>query len=62
MNNFEKRFNRRRKLTRTFFVINITIIVIVFGVMALLGIYAITNPEGIGEFFGKIVNGFKDAL
>lgn len=62
MNKFETRFNRRRKFVKIFFVINITIIVIVFGVLALLGIYAINNPEGIGEFFGKIVNGFKDAL
>ena len=62
MNKFETRFNRRRKFVKVFFVINITIIVLIFAALALLGIYTINNPEGIGEFFGKIVNGFKDAL
>lgn len=52
---------KHRSKFRVFFLINITIMVIAFGVMALLGIYLIKNPEAIGEFFGRIVNGFKGA-
>lgn len=35
--------------------------VIVVAVICLVIIGLINNPEGIGEFFGKIVNGFKGA-
>ncbi len=54
---FQKSFNKRKRLFNVFFVINLCIIVAVIAA----GIYVLFNPEIAGEFFGKIVKGFENA-
>ena len=59
MNNFDKQFNRTRKLATIFFIIQATLIFAAI-VGAIFVIYnLVTNPEGFGEFFAKIANGFN---
>jgi hypothetical protein len=58
---FDKRFNRTRRFIKgamvvQFIIIGIIVIGVIVGIIAL-----INNPQAIGEFFGKIVNGFNSA-
>lgn len=56
---FQKQIQSRRKMFKLFFYVNL-IIVFALAVFVSIAIYsAISNPEGIGEFFGKIVKGFN---
>ena len=51
-NDFEKSFNRGFK--------TIVFLQILFAIVIVVVIIAlITNPQAVGEFFGKIVNGFN---
>jgi ACR3 family arsenite efflux pump ArsB len=56
-----EQFSQNRKRMSTFFKINlfITIFCIIAGI--LIGSYIFSHPEVIGQFFGKIANGFINA-
>ena len=56
---FETRFAKRRKLFNVFFIFNLTIIIAVFIGVVILGYNIFTNPESVGEFFGRIMKGFS---
>ena len=55
----EKRFSKRRKLFNTFFVFNLLIIIAIIIGAIILGYNIFTNPESVGEFFGRILKGFS---
>jgi hypothetical protein len=56
---FENRFAKRRKLFNIFFIFNLTLIIAAIIVAIILGYNVFTNPEGVGEFFGRIIKGFS---
>lgn len=56
---FEIRFAKRRKLFNIFFIFNITLIIAAIIVSIILGYNVFTNPEGVGEFLGRIMKGFS---
>jgi hypothetical protein len=56
---FETRFAKRRKFFNIFFVFNLSIIIAVIIGAVILGYNIFTNPEGVGEFFGRIMKGFR---
>lgn len=56
---FSKNFNRTRKLAKGIIVFNAVIILAVIVVIAALGVNILTNPESVGQFFGKILHGFN---
>ena len=56
---FEARFAKRRKLFNIFFIFNLSIIMVVIIGTMILGYNIFTNPEGVGEFFGRIMKGFN---
>lgn len=56
---FETRFAKRRKLFNIFFIFNLTLIIVTIIGAIILGYNVFTNPEGVGEFFGRIVKGFS---
>jgi hypothetical protein len=59
MKNFENQFAKQRKLSNVFFVFNrLIIIASIFGIVV-LGYTVLTNPEIVGEFFGRILKGFE---
>ena len=58
---FETRFAKRRKLFNIFFILNLSIIIAVIIGAVILGYNIFTNPEGVGEFFGRIMKGFSGA-
>ena len=51
-------FERRHRMIKTMFwvIFGIAGLIIIAGIIAV--IFGITNPEAIGEFFGKIKEGF----
>jgi hypothetical protein len=51
-NDFEKNFNRGFKA-----VVFLQILFVIVIVVAIIAV--ITNPQAVGEFFGKIVQGFN---
>lgn len=56
---FDKRFNRTRRFIKGAMIIQFIVIGAIF-VAIIIGIVAlINNPQAVGEFFGKIVNGFN---
>lgn len=55
MENFDRNFNAMRRIFWIIF--TVAGLIIVAGII--LTIFGITHPEAIGEFFGKIVEGFK---
>lgn len=57
--NFETRFAKRRKLFNIFFIFNLTLIIAAIIGAIILGYNVFTNPEGVGEFFGRIIKGFS---
>jgi hypothetical protein len=57
--NFETRFAKRRKLFNIFFIFNLTLIIAAIIGAIILGYNVFTNPEGVGEFFGRIMKGFS---
>ena len=57
--NFETRFAKRRKLFNIFFIFNLSLIIATIIGAIILGYYVFTNPEGVGEFFGRIMKGFS---
>ena len=65
--NFDRDFDRARNFDRTRTFINVvgilTMVGAVVGIIAsiVFGIMVVSNPEIIGEFFGKIVSGFNQA-
>jgi hypothetical protein len=56
---FETRFAKRRKLFNIFFIFNLTLIIASIIGAIILGYNVFTNPEGVGEFFGRIMKGFS---
>jgi hypothetical protein len=56
---FETRFAKRRKLFNVFFILNLSIIITAAIGVVILGYNIFTNPEGVGEFFGRIMKGFS---
>lgn len=56
---FENRFAKRRKLFDIFFIFNLTLIIAAIIGAIILGYNVFTNPEGVGEFFGRIMKGFS---
>lgn len=57
--NFETRFAKRRKLINIFFIFNLTLIIAAIIGAIILGYNVFTNPEGVGEFFARIMKGFS---
>ncbi|MEM0173594.1 MAG: hypothetical protein QXI16_03705 [Sulfolobaceae archaeon] len=57
--NFETRFAKRRKLFNIFFIFNLLLIIATIIGTIILGYNVFTNPEGVGEFFGRIMKGFS---
>jgi hypothetical protein len=53
------RFAKRRKLFNIFFILNLSIIIAVIIGAVILGYNIFTNPECVGEFFGRIMKGFS---
>jgi len=61
MNSFNRDFKRTERFVKGAMVVQFTIMVVVV-IAVIVGIVAlINNPESVGEFFGKIVNGFNSA-
>lgn len=59
---FDRDFNTIRGITIFMVIFTIvTAIAVIVGGFILFG-WAISNPEGIGEFFGKVFSGFKGAM
>jgi hypothetical protein len=60
---FNKNFNRTSRMinitTIITFILSFSIIVSTIIGMVYLGYNIFTDPEGVGEFFGKIVKGFN---
>lgn len=56
---FETRFAKRRKLFNVFFIFNLSLIIATIIGAIILGYNVFTNPEGFGEFFGRIMKGFS---
>jgi len=56
---FENRFAKRRKLFNIFFIFNLSLIIATIIGAIILGYNVFTNPEGVGEFFGRIMKGFS---
>lgn len=56
---FETRFAKRRKLFNIFFIFNLTLIIVAIIGAIILGYNVFANPEGVGEFFGRIMKGFS---
>lgn len=56
---FETRFAKRRKLFNIFFIFNLSLIISTIIGAIILGYNVFTNPEGVGEFFGRIMKGFS---
>ena len=56
---FETRFAKRRKLFNVFFIFNLLIIIAFIIGIVILGYNVFTNPEDVGEFFGRIMKGFS---
>ena len=56
---FETRFAKRRKLFNIFFIFNLTLIIVAIIGAIILGYNVLANPEGVGEFFGRIMKGFS---
>lgn len=59
MKNFDRDFNRTSKLIQGVFIFIAIVIISMFVFGVLMAFNVITNPEGMGEFFGKIVSGFQ---
>jgi hypothetical protein len=55
---FEKRFEKRRKMFNIFFIFHLTLIIAGVILAILFAYNVVTNPEGVGEFYGRIVKGF----
>jgi hypothetical protein len=56
---FKSRFAMVRNILIIIFIINVVISVAVFVATVVLGYNIFTNPEIVGEFFGRIVKGFS---
>lgn len=56
---FKTRFTKRKKLFNIFFIFNLLIIITIIIGAIILGYNIFTNPEGVGEFFGRIIKGFN---
>lgn len=57
--NFEKEFNDVNKKIKILIFINLLMRCCIFGIIIYLIYYIINDPKIIGEFFGKINNGFQ---
>lgn len=57
--NFETRFAIRRKFINIFFIFNLSLIIAAIIGVIILGYNVFTNPENVGEFFGRIMKGFS---
>lgn len=58
---FEKRFNSRKKLFNRIAFLNVFIMIALFCGVVFSIYFLLSNPEGIGAFIGKIIKGVKSA-
>jgi hypothetical protein len=56
-----KQFSQHKKLMKTAFIINVVFTIAIIALIIFSALYFIFNPEIIGDFFGKIANGFINA-
>ena len=56
-----EQFSKNRKRMNTLFKINLFIAIFIIISTIAFGAYIFFNPEIIGDFFGKIFNGFINA-
>jgi hypothetical protein len=59
MRDFDKKFNKTWKLAIFFYILYALAILVVFIFGGMLIYYILTNPEVIGEFFGRIASGYQ---
>lgn len=60
MRNFDRSFNRTSRMINIAFVFQLIIISITISVVVYIAWNMFTNPESVGEFFGRIVKGFNE--
>ena len=56
-----KQFSQHEKIMKTAFIINIVFTIVIIAGITFSALYFLFNPEIIGDFFGKIANGFINA-
>jgi multisubunit Na+/H+ antiporter MnhB subunit len=56
-----EQLSQNRKRMSTFFKINLFITIFCIIAVVLIGSYYLSHPEIIGQFFGKVANGFTNA-
>ena len=61
MDNFDRRFGMMNRIFFTVFFVCLIAIVCAWILTGILGYNILTNPEGVGEYLGKILNGIKSA-
>jgi len=59
MKNFDLEYKQAKRKIKILFLINISITIIIFILIIVSIIFLIKHPETIGEFAGKIANGFN---
>ena len=60
MRNFDRSFNRTSRMINIAFIFQLIIIAITISVVVYIAWNMFTNPESVGEFFGRIVKGFNE--
>jgi len=60
MRSFDRSFNRTSRMINIAFIFQLIIIVITISVVVYIVWNMFTNPESVGEFFGRIVKGFNE--
>lgn len=56
-----KQLSQNRKRMSTFFKINLFITIFCIIAISLVGGYVLSHPKIIGQFFGKVANGFTNS-
>lgn len=57
--NFDRKFNSIFNISRGIIGISAAITILILIASIFLGIQVISNPESVGQFFGKIIHGFN---
>ena len=60
MRSFDRSFNRTSRMINIAFIFQLIIIAITISVVVYIAWNMFTNPESVGEFFGRIVKGFNE--
>jgi hypothetical protein len=55
---FKTRIEKKRKLFNIFFIFNLAMIITVIICAVIIGYRIFTNPEVVGDFFGRIIKAF----